>query len=138
MKNTAAEYFKKGFSCSESIVQSAIDKGYTPKEFLCAATPFSGGMGVKCLCGAAAGSQIVIGSFCGKSDNSDGMKARSLAKEFNEYFAKKYKVNCCKVLSSGYEFHSQERKAHCLNIVIDAADILEKIIIKSNTELIYR
>ncbi len=135
MRDIAAKYFKEGYSCSESIVQAAIDKGYTPKEFLCAATPFSGGMGVRCLCGSVAGSQIVIGSLYGKNDNSDGMKARKIAKEFNENFAKKYKVNCCKILSSGFEFHSKERKAHCLNIIIDAADILEKVIENAKIEV---
>ncbi len=131
MKNKAAEYFKKGYSCSESVVQAAIDKGYAPKELLCAATPFSGGMGVRCLCGAVAGSQLVIGSMSGKNETRDGMRSRALAKEFNENFSQKYKVNCCKVLSAGFDFHSPERKAHCLDIVANAAEMTENIINKS-------
>lgn len=128
MKNIAVNYFKSGYSCSESVVQAAVEKGYVPQELLSVATPFSGGMGIKCLCGAVAGSQLVIGSLCGKNKERDGMKARSLAKQFNEKFAEKYKVNCCKVLSAGYDFHSPERKEHCCNMVVDSCIILEAIL----------
>jgi len=95
---------------------------------LSAATPFSGGMGIRCLCGAAAGAELVIGSMFGRNENRDGMQARALAKKFNETFAQKYKVNCCKVLSAGFDFHSPERKAHCINMVNDSAEIVENLI----------
>ena len=131
MKELAVKYFMEGYSCSEAVVQAAADKGYIPQEALAIATSFSGGMGVRCLCGAVAGSQMVIGSIYGKNAERDGKKARALAKEFNETFAKKYKVNCCKVLSAGYDFHSPERKNHCSSMVADCCDILENII-KSN------
>lgn len=129
MKERATEYFlKKGYSCAESVVQSAIDKGYAPKELLSAATSFSGGMGVRCLCGAIAASQLVIGSIYGRNEERDGMKARALAKEFNERLSKKYKVNCCKVLSAGYEFHSPERKQHCVEIIQTCCVILDEML----------
>ncbi len=128
MKDLAVKYFLQGYSCSESVVQAAIDKGYAPKELLSVATSFSGGMGVRCLCGAVAGAQIVIGSMYGKNAERDGMQARALAKQFNEKFAEKYKVNCCKVLSAGFEFHSPERKQHCCSMVNDSCEILENIL----------
>jgi len=129
MKDTAVKYFLEGYSCSESVVQAAIDKGYAPKELLSAATPFSGGMGVRCLCGAVAGSMLVIGSIYGKNTDRDGMKARALAKQFNEKFSEKYKVNCCKVLSAGFkDFHSTERKHHCCSMVNDSCEILENLL----------
>ena len=130
MKNTAVKYFLEGYSCSEAVVQSAIDKGYAEKDLLSAATPFSGGMGVRCLCGAVAGSMLVIGSKYGKNNiDRDGMTARKLAKEFNEKFSQKYKVNCCKVLSAGFQdFHSYERKHHCCSMVNDSCEILENIL----------
>ena len=129
MKKIAVEYFMKGYSCSESVVQAAIDKGYAPQELLSAATPFSGGMGVRCLCGAVAGAMLVIGSIYGKNGERDGMQARALAKKFNEKFSEKYKVNCCKVLSAGFkDFHSPERKAHCCSMVNDSSEILEELL----------
>ena len=129
MKETAVKNYLSGYSCSESVVYAAVEKGYVPKEVLSVAKSFSGGMGVKCLCGAVAGAQIVIGSIFGRNNSDrDGMKARALAKEFSEKFAQKYKVNCCKVLSSGYDFHSPERKQHCTNMVADSCEILEEIL----------
>ena len=128
MKELAVKYFMEGYSCSEAMVQAAADKGYISQEALAIATSFSGGMGVRCLCGAVAGAQMVIGAMYGKNSERDGKKARALAKEFNETFAQKYKVNCCKVLSAGYDFHSQERKQHCAGMVKDCAHILEEII----------
>lgn len=133
MKELAVKYFMEGYSCSESIVKAAADKGYIGQEALAIATSFSGGMGVGCLCGAVAGSQMVIGSMFGRTNERDGKKARALAKEFNTKFAEKYKVNCCKVLSRGFEFHSPERKLHCSGMVNDCAVILEEII-KTNQE----
>ena len=46
----------------------AIEKGLVPEELLSAATSFSGGMGSGCLCGAIAGSQIVLGYVLGRSN----------------------------------------------------------------------
>ncbi len=135
MKNLAVKYFLDGYSCSEAIVQASADKGYISQEALSIATSFSGGMGVRCLCGAVAGSQMVIGAMYGKNNERDGKKARALAKQFNEEFAKKYKVNCCKVLSAGFaDFHSSERRQHCSNLVSDCCEILENII-KANQEI---
>ena len=129
MEKTAVNYFLSGYSCSESVVQAAIDKGYISKDLLSVATSFSGGMGVRCLCGAVAGAQIVIGGLYGKNSDRDGLKARALAKQFNEKFAQKYKVNCCKVLSAGFkDFHSPERKQHCTSMVSDSIKILEEIL----------
>ncbi|MCD7780490.1 MAG: C-GCAxxG-C-C family protein [Candidatus Gastranaerophilales bacterium] len=129
MKEIAVKYFLSGYSCSESVVQAAIDKGYIKEDILAIATPFSGGMGIKCLCGAVAGAQIVIGSLFGKNKDKDGMTARKLAKEFNEKFSQKYKVNCCKILSAGFaDFHSLERRQHCSNLVKDSSEILETIL----------
>ena len=134
MKELAVKYFVDGYSCSEAMVQAAADKGYISQEALAIATSFSGGMGVRCLCGAVAGAQMIIGAMYGKNNERDGKKARALAKEFNETFAQKYKVNCCKVLSAGFsDFHSKERRAHCAGMVNDCAVILENII-DSNKE----
>ncbi len=127
IKHKAVENFKNGYSCSESIVKAAIDEGLIPVDFLPAATSFSGGMGQGCLCGAIAGSQMVIGFIHGKGKTE---KARALAKEFIEEFKKSHKVTCCKALTAGLEFHSPERKAHCVNMVYDCGKILEMILEK--------
>ncbi len=129
MKDLAVKYFMEGYSCSESIVQAAADKGYISYDALSIATSFSGGMGARCLCGAVAAAQMVIGAMYGKNSSRDGKQARALAKQFYENFTDKYKVTCCKVLSAGFEdFHSPERRRHCSSMVAYSADLLDNIL----------
>ena len=125
----AAEYFNSGYSCSESIIKEAIEKGFVPEELLPVATAFSGGMGSGCLCGAVAASQIVIGWLYGR-DNKNGneARARALAKQFIEEFKKSHKATCCRVLTAGMDMASPERKAHCTNMVNDCSKILENMV----------
>lgn len=122
MKQIALDYFKNWYSCSESIVKAAADKGYCSEDLVKIATPFSGGMSVGCLCGAIAGAQIVIGAIFNKED------ARLMAHEFVKRFREHHKVSCCKILSHGLEKGSAERREYCKNYVADCAEILESLI----------
>lgn len=124
-KEKAIENFKAGYSCSEAIVKVAIDEGFVPSELLSCATSFSGGMSSGCLCGAIAGAQIVLGYIHGKGKTE---KARALAKEFIEKFKENHKATCCKILTHGFDFHSTERKAHCVNMVSASAEILTNLL----------
>ena len=122
----APDYFLNGYSCSESIARAAVDLGLADESFISIATSFSGGMGSGCLCGAIAGSQMVLGLLHGKyKDNT----ARVLAKEFYQKITSIHKVTCCKVLTKDFkDFHSPERKNHCANMVADCARILDEML----------
>ncbi len=122
----APNYFKEGYSCSEAIAKAAVELGLADDSFVSIATSFSGGMSSRCLCGAVAGSQMVLGLLHGKNKDNT---ARNLAKEFYERFTSIHKVACCKVLSAGFkDFHSPERKNHCTNMVADCAKILDSML----------
>lgn len=83
----AIEYFKNGYSCSESVVKAAIDKGLVHESALPLATAFSGGIGSGCLCGAVAGMQLIIGAmYCRDDKERNGKQARELAKKSIEMF----------------------------------------------------
>lgn len=125
----AVEYFNNGYSCSESIIKWAIDENLVSEELLPAATSFSGGMGVGCLCGAIAGSQIVIGYLFGKNNkyNNEPL-ARQKAKEFIQNFMKTHGATCCRILTKGLEMGSAERKAHCSKMVDDCENLLKEFI----------
>lgn len=128
MKKQAADYYKQGYSCSESVIKAAVDAGLCDKSLVSVATSFSGGMSSGCLCGAVAGAQMVIGALFGKQNlHENEESAREKAKEFIEEFKKKRRATCCKVLSSGFEFHSPERKQNCTALVEECAKILEDI-----------
>ncbi|MBR1907469.1 C_GCAxxG_C_C family protein [bacterium] len=122
MKDSALEYFKNWYSCSESIVKAAVDKGYCSEDLVKVATPFSGGMSSGCLCGAVAGAQIVIGAVFDRED------ARLMAKDFIKRFTANNKVTCCRVLSHGLDRGSAERRELCKNYVANCAEILEDMI----------
>ena len=133
----AVEYFMSGSSCSESIVQEAIEKGLVPEELLPCATSFSGGMASGCLCGAVAGSQMVLGYLYGR-ENKCGNKvlAREKARKFIEEFKKSHRATCCRVLTAGLDMASQERKQHCQNMVNDSSKILYELIEQNEQEKI--
>jgi len=129
MKEKAINYFKQGYSCSESVVHAAIDAGLCDKSLLAVATIFSGGMSSGCLCGAVAGAQIVLGANFGKQNSKNNEEiARAKAKEFVEEFKKKRKATCCKVLTAGLEFTSPERKQNCASLVAECSEILENLV----------
>ena len=125
----AAEYFNNGFSCSESMIKWAVDEGLVSEELLPVATPFSGGMGVGCLCGAVAGAQMIVGNLFGRENkNGNEVLARVKAKELIQRFMETHKATCCRVLTRGLEMASPERKAHCTNMVNDCQKIVEEIL----------
>lgn len=125
----AAEYFKEGYSCSESIVKWAMDEELVPEELLPCATSFSGGMSSGCLCGAIAGSQMVIGYLYGRENSKNNeVCARAKAKEMIKKFTEKHNATCCRVLTRGMDMASPERKAHCTNMVDECSKILEEIL----------
>lgn len=130
----ALEYFKQGYSCSESIVKEAIDLGWCSEDLLSSATAFSGGMSSGCACGTVTGSQLVIGSLFGKGNKFENeVIAKAVAKEFVDRFKKQHGVTCCRVLTKGFEMHSPERKEHCKNFVMFSSELLKEIV-KSKLE----
>ena len=132
VENAVDNFLNQGCSCSESIVTAAAQMGYVPEDLISVATSFSGGMGSGCLCGAVAGSQMVIGYLHGKNKTNT---ARTLAKEFVEEFKKAHKVTCCKALTAGFDFHSPERKKHCVNMVQSCAKILSEMLEKEKSKV---
>lgn len=129
MKENAVNYYKQGYSCSESVVQAAIDAGICDKSLLAVSTSFSGGMSSGCLCGAVAGAQLVLGSNFGKGNKHGNEEtARQKAKEFIETFKQNRKATCCKVLTAGLDFGSPERKQNCTKLVEECSAILEEMV----------
>ncbi len=128
MREKAKDYYiNKGYSCSESIVKTAIDEGMCPKDLMPCATTFCGGMLTGCLCGVIAGAQIVLGYNFGR-ENVKGNEniAREKAKEFVEEFKKRNKYTCCRILSKNVSL--ENKKEHCSKLVESGAEILESML----------
>lgn len=127
IKEKALEYFKNGYSCSESIIGACIDEGLCGKELLPCATTFSAGMSSGCLCGTIAGAQIVLGYLFGRNNKfKNQTSAREKAALLIEEFKKRNKVTCCRVLCSGLE--GSAKKEHCAKLVSDVSEILEELV----------
>lgn len=127
MKKKAVEYFKNGYSCSESIVKACVDEGLCDSMLLSCATSFSGGMTSGCLCGAVAASQMILGFNFGRENTKDNdVTARNKAKDFIEEFKTRHNVTCCRFLCGGLE--GAQRKERCTVYVADACEILDELI----------
>lgn len=125
----AVDYFMQGYSCSESMVKAAIDKGLVHESVLPLATPFSGGIGSGCLCGAVAGMQLIIGAMFGRDDKErNGKKARELAAKSVSLFKERNRATCCRVLTAGFVMAAPERKQHCCQMVKDCSEIIEQLL----------
>lgn len=127
LKDKALEYFKNGYSCSESVIQACIDEGICPAELLPCATTFSAGMSSGCLCGTVSAAQLVLGYVYGRNNKyNNQVFAREKAAELVEKFRKQNKVTCCRILSAGYV--GSAKKEHCAKFVCDTCTILEDLI----------
>lgn len=127
MKNQALEYFKNGYSCSESIIQAYADVGLCDSGFLPCATTFSAGMSSGCCCGAITAAQMILGYNFGRG-NKFGNKvfAREKAAALIEEFKIRNRVTCCRVLCTGLE--GSAKKEHCSKYVADVCDILDELL----------
>ena len=124
----AGDYFNNGYSCSESMIKWAIDEGLVSEDILPLATPFSGGMGAGCLCGAVAGAQMILGAQFGRENKAGNENiARKKAQELMQRFMEKHKATCCRVLTRCMEFSGPNRKAHCTNMVDDCQKIVKEL-----------
>jgi C_GCAxxG_C_C family probable redox protein len=127
MKTKASNYYKQGFSCSESIVKAAIDANLCNKELLTVSTVFSSGMSSGCLCGAVAGAQLVLGCCYGLNNKYNNPEiAREKAREFINKFKAKRKTTCCRALTAGLE--GTARRDNCNLLVEECAEILEDMV----------
>lgn len=127
MKEKAVEYFKNGYSCSESVIKAASEEGLCPKDFLSIATAFSGGMSSGCACGAMTAAQLINGYHFGRENVcGNDVNARQNAKAIVDEFKSRNKVTCCRILSGGLECPA--RKERCSKYVSDACEIIEQML----------
>ena len=131
-------YYEKGLSCSEAVIKAAHDSGIYKtsniEEVHKIASMFSGGMSSGCLCGAVAGSQIVLGCLFGKDSSGNTNLNRTIAADFIKKFKEKRKVICCAALSAPYKDNPTVRRQNCASLVEESAQILENLVKKYSKE----
>ena len=142
-KEAAMDYFKQGYNCSQSIVLAFEDLVAVDKDTLAKlASSFGGGMGrLREVCGSVSGMFMIAGLLYGYEEPETGkVKAdhyaviQELARRFEE---KHGSIVCRELLGLSVrhdvpvpEARTNEyyKKRPCVEIVGDAAEILEQYI----------
>jgi C_GCAxxG_C_C family probable redox protein len=130
-RNRAGNNFKEGFNCAESIVKAFNELCNTSMnpEIVRMATGFGGGLGhAGCMCGALAGSAMILGILRGRTSVTESREpAYELTKEFHDRFDLKFGATCCRALNP-HEFDSPEHLRNCLKLTGGTAKLLMEFI----------
>ena len=131
----AAEYFSKGYNCSQSVSTIFAEKfGIDKKQLAGIASVFGAGIArTQGLCGAVSGALMVLGLRYFDPENVQESKALSYKKgqEFMDRFIKeKGSVNCKELLGTDLAEAAQKDlyKTICADLVIKSVKILEEMI----------
>ena len=141
-KETAKDYFKKGYNCAQSVVMAFHDvTGLTEEESARLASSFGGGLGrMREVCGAVSGMAIVAGILYGYDDlkvpgavGAHYALVQQLAGAFRE---RNGSIICRELLggaaatSPAPEPRTAEyyKKRPCVDLVGDAAEILDEYV----------
>ncbi|HPS58424.1 MAG TPA: C-GCAxxG-C-C family protein [Spirochaetota bacterium] len=131
INKSAIDYHKEGFNCAESIFL-AFRERVAPEistEAVRMATPFGAGMGhAGCLCGALAGSVMIIGILKGRTTPDVPRKEPyALSGEFHNRFKERFGATCCRVLNR-HRFGTAEQGATCGEIINGTEEILSEFL----------
>ncbi|HHY26266.1 MAG TPA: hypothetical protein GX523_05860 [Desulfitobacterium dehalogenans] len=134
-RNRAGENFRQGFNCAESIVKAFNEMCNNPMspEVVKLATGFGGGLGhAGCMCGALAGSAMVLGILKGRTQTTESRdSAYQLSKEFHDRFESKFGAICCRALNP-HVFDSPEHLRNCLKITGGTGKLLMEFLQEKN------
>ncbi|WP_434510726.1 C-GCAxxG-C-C family (seleno)protein [Desulfitobacterium sp. AusDCA] len=134
----AGDYFKEGFNCAESIVKTFNELCYNPMEaeIVRIATGFGGGLGhAGCMCGALAGSIMILGILKGRNNITESKEPTyELTKEFHDRFKLKFGATCCRILNPYKKLDSPEHLQNCVKITGNTAKLLIEFLKEKNLD----
>ena len=146
-KEKALDYFDRKFHCSQAVLAAyASECGLTEEQALKLGACFGSGMRKGEVCGACTGALMVLGALYGQYDKADP-DSRTRANEDNdkmmERFAKVSGSYICNDLL-GCDVATPEGRQFCFDnnlftefcpeMVANAVDVLEQIIVETNSE----
>ena len=141
----AYQYHQEGYNCAQSVAAAFADTvGLTPEQLMAMAAGFGGGVGGSRseLCGAISGGVLVLSLLNPHTDGADRAGKRAVyakTKEFRRRFEETFGLTCCGELLRARpgvtEKNPASRRlgvtAHCDNMVVTAAEILEGMLSES-------
>ena len=128
LNNYAMDLFHKGFTCAEALMYTLnkyLNLNLDEKTFsMCSGFPWGLGGG-GCICGALAGSSMIIGTKYGRKSFNETRddKCFPINKELYDEFKKQNGGTCCRVLMHGLDRDDPKRKEYCSNYVKNALKI---------------
>jgi len=130
-RNSAGQYFKEGYNCSEAVLRAITDGMGIPvdEQALRMTTGFGGGIGhAGCVCGALAASVMALGLLKGRTDAAQSrQEAYDLSEEFHRRFKEKFGATCCRALNP-HEFETREHLVNCVKITGNTAKLLMEFV----------
>ncbi|AGG05962.1 C-GCAxxG-C-C family protein [Dehalococcoides mccartyi] len=134
VRETAENYYRQGdFYCSEAIVKTIRDEFNLalPDDVIAMASGFPIGMGNSgCSCGAIVGGIMAIGMVFGRTRGKDKKveKTMALAHELHDFFKKKHRVLCCRILTKGMVLGSPLHMKQCIAFTGEVAEETARIL----------
>lgn len=144
----AKNYFRQGLNCSECVMQTFLDLhgSALPKEIVCLATGFGGGMGhTKNTCGAITGAVMALSAVVGRENPmaKDNMAERiqelngiyDIVGEMVQEMEEKFGSLICSELSAPHgDFECKARKKSCMQMIGDCAALAMQYIEKAEQQ----
>ncbi len=144
----AIENFKAGLNCAESVYDALIRAGVldVAKETLAMCTAFGGGIGLSGdICGALAAAIMANSAIYGRKDPwsvEPDVRGKELAEKYyrryNNMVREFNDINgctSCREIGAPYaNWHSKERRIHCLKLIGATAKLAYKYLLISQEE----
>jgi C_GCAxxG_C_C family probable redox protein len=134
----AAALLKEGYHCSEAVVLAVAPQVVRDWHPACArmATGFAGGLGgtQQEVCGALAGSVMVIGALFGRSTLEDDALAQRLTQRVRERFLETFGPSQCAALRAEV-VQSEGGLGSCSVVVERATMVLLNVLVEAGVQL---
>lgn len=151
VRKLAEENFRKGLNCAESLYSAFLEAGLVdfPAETVAMTTGFGGGIGISGsgVCGSLSAAVMAVGAIHGRRQPARGTPEEirdklfgnpGLYRFFNQLaheFENRFGSTMCTELIKDYpDFLAQDRAVHCMNIVINTADLAVEMIYRGENQ----
>lgn len=139
LRKDALYIFNHGYACSESVIYALRKNLDLPisDDAIAMSSGFPWGLGDPgCLCGALAGSTMVLGYCFGRRTPGDPKVKRcfALTAELHDGFCEHCGAACCRLLIEGYDRNDPARKAKCDSYVKYAVTKTAEIILRETAK----
>jgi C_GCAxxG_C_C family probable redox protein len=133
----AEENFRKGYFCSEGLLDAICKNFGYDDSVVKLSTGLRGGLASGCLCGAVSGGALALGMVFGRSERTPHDDPRSahtaaLCKELHDWFKGACGKNstCCRVLIREFDASKGEQRPQCIRFTGMCAGKVAEIIIR--------